>query len=243
MNNEKKFLIIAHRGASSITPENTLKAFKKAIELKADCIEFDVHKSKDGEIIIMHDANTFRTTGHLGSVKEMTLEELRQLDCGDGEKIPTLQELVKLAKGEISLNCEVKVRGIAEQIIKILNEEDSLETTIISSFKHDVLLKIQKLEPRIKLASLEPNKTGWISSWISRRKLIRVAINNKFYAINPFFKLVNKNFIAKTHNNNLKIFPWTVNSDSAIKRLINLGVDGIITNDVEKVRKLLIQNN
>lgn len=238
MDDEKKFLIIAHRGASSIAPENTLKAFKKAIELKADCIEFDIHKSKDGEIVIMHDANTYRTTGHYGSVKEMTLEELRQLDCGDGEKIPTLRELVRLAKGKIGLNCEVKVRGIAEQIIKILNEEDSLKTTIISSFKHDILLKIQKLEPRIKLASLEPTKTGWIRSWISRRKLIRVAINNKFYAINPFFKLVNRNFIAKTHNNNLKIFPWTVNSDSAIKKLINLGVNGIITNDVEKVRKL-----
>jgi len=241
MNSEKKFLVIAHRGASSIAPENTLKAFKKAIELKADCIEFDVHKSKDGEIVIMHDANTFRATGRSGLIKEMTLEELRLLDCGDGEKIPTLRELVRLAKGKIGLNCEVKVRGIAEQIIKILNEEDSLETTIISSFKHDVLLKIQKLEPQIKLASLEPTRTGWIKSWLSRKKLIRVAIKNKFYAINPFFKLVNEKFINKAHNNNLKVFPWTVNSDSAIMKLINLGVNGIITNDVEKVRKLTNQ--
>lgn len=243
MNSKEKTLIIAHRGASNLAPENTLKAFKKAIELKADYIEFDVHQSKDGEIVIMHDSNTLRTTGHLELIKDMTLEELKKLDCGDGERIPTLRELVKLAKGKISLNCEVKVRGIAELIIKILNEEDSLETTIISSFKHDILLKIQKLEPRIKLASLEPNRIGWIRSWLSRKKLIRVAISNKFYAINPFFKLVNQNFIARAYKNNLKIFPWTVNSDSAIKKLINIGVDGIITNDVEKVRKLLIQIN
>lgn len=243
MKNQEKILIFAHRGACNLAPENTLKAFQKAIELKADYIEFDVHQSKDEEIIIIHDSNTFRTTGHFGSVKEMTFEELRQLDCGDGEKIPTLRELVRLAKGKINLNCEVKTRGIAEKIIKILNEEESLGTTIISSFKHDVLLKFQKLEPRIKLASLEPTKTGWIRSWVSRRKLIKGAIENKFYAINPFFKLVNKNLITKAHNNNLKIFPWTVNSDSAIKKMINLSVDGIITNDVEKVRNLLIQKN
>ena len=84
---------------------------------------------------------------------------------------------------------------------------------------------------------------GWIRSWISRKKLIRVAFNNKFYAINPFFKLVNQNFLAIAHKNNLKIFPWTVNSESAIKKLINIGIDGIITNDVEKVRMLLIQIN
>lgn len=243
MNSEEKVLIFAHRGVSNLAPENTLKAFKKAIELKADYIEFDVHRSKDGEIVIMHDANTFRMTGHFRLIKEMTLEELKQLDCGDGEKIPTLRELVRLAKGKICLNCEVKVRGIAEQIVKIFNEEDSFETTIISSFKHDVLLKIQKLEPRIKLASLEPTRTGWIKSWLSRKKLIRLAINNKFYAINPFFKLVNKNFIDKAHNNNLKIFPWTVNSYSAIKKLINNGADGIITNEVQRVRELLNRTN
>jgi glycerophosphoryl diester phosphodiesterase len=236
-------LIIAHRGASSVAPENTLKAFKKAIELKADYIEFDVHQTKDGEIVIMHDANTFRTTGHFGSVKEMTIKELKQFGCGEGEKIPTLKELIELAKGKVGLNCEVKARGFTKQIVKILKDEDIIESTIISSFKHDVLMKIQKLDPRIKLATLEPTKTGWIKSWLSRRKLIRTAINNKFYAINPFFKLVNQKFIKKAHFNNIKIFPWTVNSDSAIKKLINLGVDGIITNEVGKARELLSGND
>ena len=191
----------------------------------------------------MHDANTFRTTGHFRLLKEMTLEELKQLDCGDGEKIPTLRELVRLAKGKIGLNCEIKARGLTEQIVDIINEEKLLESTIISSFKHDLLLEIQKLEPRIKLASLEPTRTGWIKSWLSRKKLIREAINNKFYAINPFFKLVNQNFRDKAHNNNLKIFPWTVNSYSAIKKLINNGVDGIITNEIQRVRELMNRTN
>ena len=243
MNIKNKVLIFAHRGASSVAPENTLSAFKKAIELKADYIEFDVHQSIDGEIVIMHDANTYRITGHFGSIKDMTLEELKQLDCGDGERIPTLRELIKLAKGKIGLNCEVKARGLDKQLVNILNDEEMIESTIISSFKHDVLLRIQKLEPRIKLASLEPTRTGWIKSWLSRKKLISIAINNAFYAINPFFKLVSENFKNKAHNNNIKIFPWTVNSESAIRKLINIGVDGIITNEVQRVKELLNRTN
>lgn len=187
----------------------------------------------------MHDGNTFKTTGHYGMIKNMTLEELKRLDCGEGELIPTLQELIEITKDKIGLNCEIKAREIAEKIIKILNESDIINTTIISSFKHDILLKIQKLEPRIKLASLEPTRMGWIKSWLSRKKLISVAIKNKFYAINPFYRLVNQKFITKAHKNNIKIFPWTVNSESSIKKLIKLGIDGIITNEVHRVKKIL----
>ena len=216
-----------------------MNAFQKAIDLKADYIEFDVHQTRDGEIVIIHDGNTFRTTGHFGIIKNMNLEELKQLDCGEGETIPTLQELIKIAKDKINLNCEIKARGIAEKIVKILNESDIINSTIISSFKHDILLRIQKFEPRIKLASLEPARTGWIKSWLSRNELLSVAIKNKFYAINPFYRLVNQKFITKTHNNNIKIFPWTVNSDSSMKKLIKLGIDGIITNEVHRVKKIL----
>lgn len=241
-NKKKEILVIGHRGASSIAPENTLKAFRKAIELKADYVEFDVHQSKDGEIVIMHDSNTFRTTGHLGLIKEMTIDELKQLDCGEGERIPTLRELIKLAKGKINLNCEIKARGFTKEIINILLEEDILETTIVSSFKHDILLEMKEIEPQIKLASLEPIKFGWIRNWIFRKKLYKDVIDKNYYAINPFFKLVNKNFISKVHNNGLKIFPWTINSESTIKKLIELGVDGIITNDVELARNILGKN-
>ncbi|MHA1985700.1 MAG: glycerophosphodiester phosphodiesterase [Promethearchaeota archaeon] len=240
-NTVKKILIFGHRGASNIAPENTLKAFNKAIELKADYIEFDVHQSKDGEIVIMHDGNTLRTTGHFGLIKNMTLSELKELDCGEGETILTLQELIKIAKGRIGFNCEIKDRGFAEKIIKILNEADIIEKTIVSSFKHDILLKIRELDSRIKLASLEPTRTGWILSWFLRKKMIDFAVKNKFYAIHPFYKLVNFKLVQKAQKNNIKVFPWTVNSDSAIKRLIQLGVDGIITNEISKAQEILNQ--
>lgn len=243
MNSKEKVLIIAHRGASNIAPENTLKAFKKAIELNADCIEFDVHQSKDGEIVIIHDGNTFRTTGQFGLIKNMTIEEIRKLDCGDGEIIPTLHELIKLAKGKIGLNCEIKVKGIAQKIIGIFREADLFESTIISSFNQKELLEIKKIEPRLKIASLNPTRTGWILNWFSRKKMIKTADENRFYAINPLYLVVNKKFIDKAHERNIKVFPWTVDSMTAIEKLIKMGVDGIITNNISSVVEVLNKLN
>ncbi len=239
VNNKEKLLIIAHRGASRVAPENTLKAFQIAIELHTDILELDVHQSKDGEIVIMHDGNTFRTTGYFGSISKLTLQELKKLDCGEGERIPTLVELIKIARGKVNLDCEIKVRGIAEKILHILKEENMIENTIISSFKHDILLRFQKLDSQIKLASLEPTRTEWIKSGISIKKLLRTAIEHKFFAINPYYKLVNSKFVEKAHKNKIKIFPWTVNRSSSIRKLINLGVDGIITNEIDKVKSVL----
>ena len=187
----------------------------------------------------MHDGNTLRSTGHFGIIHRMTLSDLKELDCGEGEKIPTLEEVIEVVKGKIRINCEIKARGLAEKIIKILKESDMVDTTIISSFKHDVLLKIQKLDAQIKLASLEPTRTGWIKSWMSRKKILNVAIKNNFYAINPFYKLVNLKFVDRAHKNNIRIFPWTVDSELMIKKLIEIGVDGIITNDISKAQEVL----
>ncbi len=243
MNIKEKVLIIAHRGASNLAPENTLKAFKKAIELNADYIEFDVHQSKDGEIVIVHDGNTFRTTGHLGLIKNMTLEEIKKLDCRDSEKIPTLHELIKLAKGKIGLNCEIKAKGIAQKIIEILRDADLFESTIISSFNQKELLEFKKLEPQLKIASLNPTRTGWILNWFSRKNLIKNAVKNQFFAINPLYLIVNKKFIDKAHEKNLAVFPWTVDSFTTIENLIKMGADGIITNNISRVREVLHKLN
>lgn len=238
---KSKILVIGHRGANSLAPENTLKSFQKAIELQADYIEFDVHESKDGEIVIIHDANTLRTTGKLGLVHNMTLKELRELDFREGEQIPTLGDLIKIAKGKIGLNCEIKANGIAHKIVTILQDANIIDSTIISSFKHEELLKIQDLEPNLKIAPLGPTKTGWITNWFSRKNLLKFTHEHQFYAINPFHKIVNKRFVKKAHDDNIKIFPWTANSTVAIKKLIELDVDGIITNDIIKLKNILNQ--
>jgi len=233
---------MGHRGASKIAPENTLKAFKEAIRLKADAVEFDAQETVEGEIVIIHDYDTLRTAGTEGIVKQMTLKELKKLNFGNGEQIPTLLELIQLAKGKISLNCEIKVEGIAKKIIHIFQDADILDSTIVSSFLHEELSKIQKIEPQLKLATLVPTEAGKFSDWNYKKKLIDLTSENNYYAINPLYKLADKQFIEYAHEKNIKVFPWTVDSGIAMKKLINMGTDGIITNDISRLKEVLNRN-
>ena len=243
MNANNKIIIMGHRGASKIAPENTLKAFKEAIRLKADAVEFDVQETVEGEIVIIHDYNTLRTAGTEGIVEQMTLKELKKLNFGNGEQIPTLLELIELAKDKISLNCEIKVEGIAKKIIHIFQDADILDSTIISSFLHEELIKIQKIEPQLKLATLVPTEAGKFSDWNYKEKLIDFTSENNYYAINPLYKLADKQFIEYAHEKNIKVFPWTVDSGIAMKKLINMSTDGIITNDISRLKEVLNRNN
>ncbi len=236
MNTKENVLIFAHRGASNIAPENTLKAFEKAIELKADYIEFDVHQPKDGEIVIMHDANDFRTTGHNGIIEKMTLKQLKQLDCGEGERIPTLNELIKIVKGKIGLNCEIKSKGIAEKIVDIFRNANLIDSTIISSFMFTELLELQRLESTLKLGLLIPSE---MRSSRMLKRLTEKALKSDFYSIHPYYKFINENYVSFTHENNLKVIVWTVNEDQDIRKAVDLGVDGIISDDILKVKKVL----
>ena len=231
-------LIIAHRGASNIAPENTLLAFQKAIDLKADLIEFDLQETKDNHLVVTHDEELSRLTGFKGLVKDLTLKELKELDFGEGEKIPTLDELLKLTRGKIGLNCEIKVSGIAEKTIEIMRRYDIIDSTIISSFLHEELLKVQEIEPKIRIASLEPTSSSKTTDWSEKKEMIQFCIDNNFYAINPLAMMVDKQFVEHAHEFNIKVFPWTVDVKILIKKLFKFGVDGIITNDVNIVRDI-----
>ena len=239
----KKTLIIGHAGASKLAPGNTLTSFQKAIDLGADYVEFDVHISKDGEIVIMHDPNTFSTTGHKGLIKSMPLKELKMLKIGDGERIPTLQELIEIAKDKIGLQIEVKARRMAEKLVSILKREELIESSIVSSFLHGELLKIQKIEPKIKLATLEPIVYPLRDSWEYRKGLIKNIIDHNFYAIHPREDIVNKRLIEYAHENNIKVHAWTVNDVNKMRSFINLRIDGIITDDIEAAKNALNRNN
>jgi len=239
--NPEKTVIIAHRGASSIAPENTLKAFKKAIELEADYIELDLHETKDGALVITHDEDLHRITGTTGLIKNFTLEQLKSLNFGEGEKIPTIQEVINLIKGKISLNCEIKVKNISEKVIKVFKKYQFIDSVIISSFLHDELLKFQKNEPNLKLASLEPVQYEKSYTWELKKKMIQFCVDNNLFAINPFYPIVDQQFVDLAHNHNVKVFPWTVDLKPLIKKLLRFSVDGIITNDVSKAKAIINQ--
>ncbi|MFX0137862.1 MAG: glycerophosphodiester phosphodiesterase, partial [Candidatus Hodarchaeota archaeon] len=195
--NEKRnrSLIIGHRGAYDSAPENTLKGFRKAIELGADYIEFDVHASQDEALVVIHDTDILRRMGHEGFIKNMTLAELKNLDLGEGESIPELKEVINLAKGKINFLCELKAKGIVDKVIRLIRDEDIIDSTIIQSFHIDDLLEVRRIESQLKLAALVPFNEEYIPEWDKRKKMIQEIIELEFPIIVTRYQNVDKNFL------------------------------------------------
>ncbi|MGH7791719.1 MAG: glycerophosphodiester phosphodiesterase, partial [Thermodesulfobacteriota bacterium] len=136
---KRRFFKIAHRGASAYEPENTLRSFKRAMEMGAEMMELDVRFSRDGHLVIIHDKKVDRTTNGRGLVREMTLRELKNLDAGKGEKIPTLEEVFDLGKGTIRYVLELKDRGVEEEVINLVRDKGLIEDVFIASFHGDLI--------------------------------------------------------------------------------------------------------
>ncbi|UCD01454.1 MAG: hypothetical protein JSV23_00025 [Promethearchaeota archaeon] len=234
-----QILIIGHRGAFDSAPENTLKGFKKAIELGADYIEFDVHASQDDALVVIHDIDILRRIGNEGFIENMTLEELKNLDVGEGEPIPELKEVINLAKGKINFLCELKAKGIAGKVVQLLRDEDIIDYTIIQSFHIEELLEIRKIEPKLHLAALVPFNEEYIPEWDKRKKMIQDIIALEFPIIVTRYQNVDKNFIHYSHKHDLKVFVYTLNTMRTMKRFIDMAVDAIIVNSISKAKKVL----
>ena len=232
-------LIIGHRGAYNEALENSMEGFKRAIELKADYIELDIHKTLDGIPVIMHDTNTIRMTGKEGIIKNMTNEELKQLTLHNGEKIPTLREVIEAAKGKIKLLCELKGEGTALNVVKILRENNMIDSTIIQSFYAEQLLEVRNLEPKLKLGLIVPITEEFLPEWTQRKNMIQSVLNFRFEHLITRFKNVDERFIKYSHKNALKVLVYPVNSKIITKRYINMGVDGLIVNNISQTKEIL----
>ena len=236
MKNNGTIVVFGHKGASSIAPENTIESFQKAIELKADFIEFDLRLSKDHEIVVIHDENTLDLTGHNDYVNAMTLKELKELNVGNSEKIPTLIEVIGVVKGKINLHPEIKVPGLGMDLINILQKNKLIESSLLSCFDIKELLKIKEIEPKLKLAYLIPQALTY--KRLVKRYLQR-AIDNELFAIHPYHQIVDRDFVKFAHANGLKVNVWTVNDEIIMKNLVYLGVDGIMTDDIALLNQVL----
>ena len=155
--NEYKFMVkvLGHRGCAGIEPENTMRAFKRAMDLGVDFIELDVRMSRDKKLVVIHDDKVDRTTNGNGYVRDLTFEEMRKLDTGKGEKIPSLEEAVDLLKkGKQRIAIEIKEPDTLEGILKIVTKEGLSSKVIIVSFWHNVLKRIKEIEPEIKTGAI-----------------------------------------------------------------------------------------
>lgn len=184
-------------------------------------VEVDVRGSKDGHVVVIHDEKVNRTTNGRGYVKELTLDELKRLDAGLGEKIPTLREVIREVKGKIRLVIEIKVQNIEQKVFQLIAEEKMKKDAIVVSFYSNVLEKTKDLDGKIK--------TGFIFSKIPQNPL-QLAVTLKSNIILPKYSLVSEAMVNDAHKLGLMIIPWTVDDASIGKQLIKFGVNGIATN-------------
>jgi len=224
--------VIAHRGCGAAEPENTLRAIRRALELGVDGVEIDVHACRSGEIVVIHDPTVDRTTNGTGSVAQLSLHQLRELDAGKGERIPTLREVLELVAGRpLILNIEVKVPGIGRQVLDLVHGYEAEHQVIISSFLYPVLTEIRQLDQEIT--------TGLLYMHQELGDPVKIAKELEANALHPHHSLVTANLVERCRHAGLLINPWTVNEEKDLHRLLSLGVDGIITDYLQLLQSLL----
>lgn len=220
--------IIAHRGASYFEPENTLRAYKRAIEMGADFIEVDVRMSKDKELIIMHDADISRTTNGKGYVKDLTLEELKRFDAGLGEHIPTLEEVIKFVNNRVGIVVEIKEPGTENDIMKKI-EKYNLENVILTSFYHKSIKNVKKSPPNVDLGII------FVGEPVNVRELAENANANVIF---PSYRYMSVDLVKNAKKHGLTVYPWAIDDPEVFKKFEDMGVDGIVTNSLKNQRFL-----
>jgi glycerophosphoryl diester phosphodiesterase len=231
-------LNIAHRGASGTFPENTLSAFRAAIDAGADMCELDVQLTRDAAVVVIHDETVNRTTDGAGEVAALTLEEIQRLDAGakfkggkvKTERIPTLDEVFAVISGKCGLNIELKGGGVEARVAAIMQARNAFADSIVSSFNWDYLKKIQTLHFNIRIALLAEEKPV---------DLMMNAVAMRAHAINPRWDMVTADLCKAAHERGLKVYTWTVDADARMRALAECGVDGIMTNYPERLRTVV----
>lgn len=241
---QQEMVNIAHRGASGHAPENTMGAFQKGFEMKADYIELDVQMTKDGELVVIHDTTVDRTTNGTGKVSDLTLEEIRQLDAGSwfsedyaGEKIPTFEEVLTEFRGKIGILIELKspelYPGMEEKVADVLIEKNmntpKNNKIILQSFNHESMKKSKELLPNLSHGVLLGK--NWAN--VTEEQLSEFAGYADYF--NPTMYIVTDELVDDIHEAGMDIYPYTSRSEEQALHLFDLNVDGIITDYPEQV--------
>jgi len=246
---------VAHRGASAFVPENTLASFRRAIAVGADLLELDVQRTRDGELVIMHDTSTARTTNarlalpgrapwHVG---ELTFDEIRGLDAGSwksprftGERVPTLAEVIALIEHSptgilLELKSPDRYPGIeAEVAVQMKAFEGYVERAVaasrlvVESFDISSLRTYRELEPTVPVGVLGSPRAASLAE-----------LANWADQVNPDHRAIDAGYVAEIQRVGMRCLTWTVNRDAAMRRAVDLGVDGIITNRPDLLRSVL----
>lgn len=223
-------LVIAHRGASGYYPENTLKSIEYAIEMGSDIIEIDLKMTKDRQIVLMHDDAVDRTTNGKGTVKDLTVQQLKTLDAGGGEGVPLLTEVMELfEKGAEKFMFDISSRGYEEQIVELIHKHN-FDTRSIISGAYDPLKFVKLLNPRLKIA---PSFDLASDHSIMETAAMGAGIFNCHHAS------ISREAVDMAHVYGLQVIAWGVNEIENVHRMIEVGADGITSNYPDVVRRMV----
>lgn len=208
---------VGHRGARAYEPENTLRSFKKAIELGVDAVELDVRKTKDGEIVVIHDENVKRTTNGEGLVADLTLKEIKNLSTEKNEKIPTLEEAFDSLDCKVIIFVELKEAGIEKQVLGIVKKKGVEKNVVLVSFLEEALQKVRELDLDIE--------TGLI--YAKHKNPLKAALDLKAQWLLALYRFIHTANVEKAHENKLKVLAWTVNTPEEVDEMKRKGVDAV----------------
>ncbi|MDO4463823.1 MAG: glycerophosphodiester phosphodiesterase [Bacillota bacterium] len=233
----------AHRGASGYVPENTIPAFAKAVDMKADGVELDVQLSKDGELVVIHDETVDRVSDRSGYVKDFTIQELKLMDVsrpvpGYGTaRIPTLAEVLEeLKPSDMIINIECKTGiffypGLEEKMIKLVKDLSMTERIWCSSFNHESVCKVKKMCPEMKTGFLIADVIVDVAEYTKK---------NGAMALHPaLYHMQDRELISRCKKHGLEVHIWTVNDRQDMKELSCAGADAIITNYPDIARNVV----
>ncbi len=228
--------VIAHRGASAYRPENTLPAYALAIDQDADMIEVDLHVTRDGVIVVTHDEE-LAGLGGKGEIADATLDEVRSLDAGGGEQIPTLDAVLDGFGARIPFNLELKqgtrgpYPGLEEAALAAVERRGLLSRTLFSSFYDPVLARLRALSADARLALLVSRR--FPQGALDRARALRAE------AVNPEEGIATGDFVASAHRAGLDVHVFTVDAEPELREFLGRGVDGIFTNFPDRLRALV----
>ncbi|NOY38228.1 MAG: glycerophosphodiester phosphodiesterase [Chlorobi bacterium] len=248
-------LVIAHRGGSYNAPENTLAAFRKAMEMGADMIEIDVEQTKDSVVIVMHDKTVDRTTDGSGPVDSLRYRYIKTLDAGNwfdkrfkGEKVPTLDEVLKLIDGKVKLLIEIKdgserYPGIERRTVKAVRQYRACSWVIVQSFNIKAIERVKALDPEIKtFYLLGRNFKIFYQTFMENKSRPDPPVFD-FDGIAAHYSVLDAASVNNIKQSGLGIFCWTVDDIATMKKMMDAGVDGVITDAPDRLITLIKSEN
>lgn len=236
---------IAHRGASYAYPENTLLAFRRAIEMGVDYIEIDVQVTHDGEIVVMHDETVERTTNGTGFIHNLSAAQIRELDAGRGERVPLLTQVFQLARDNHIRLC-IEVKGVDENAsveitdmtVKAIQRANFIPFTVVTSFYQDALRRAKQIEPRLATL-LDPSPQD---GSLTPREICEQTLASYANIISFDFEHVTSEVMREVELTGLAMWLWAPNTSEEISRMLALGVQGIMTDRPDVLNQTLTQS-